>query len=294
MMRRTNSLLSSQSRSAVGIRALWFFERYAGLEGPGLTKRFFRFSILIALSILAHCSPFLEQPANEQISDFLPVALLFEEPGDCAFIRSPGANDFQVEVKPIPPAGCNQYGYFGADYQAYVSQERDRLVQVEAFLQQTAPTSCTATITAVQGYIASPATNPVLVSTANFAQLVGFQVVDGPRETSARINTVLTGAGFSSVDAQTEISLAGTPNLTDYESKLSLVESYALAQSDPPCQSAIQSALNLQIPGWVADQLVDPVYTAAGASSADPIFFLGRCVYGSANVGSTILCTSLQ
>ena len=257
-----------------------------------LASRSFFLGCWLALGNFAHCSPLLQQPANEELSDFIPVMLLFEQPGDCAFIRSPAANDFQVEIRPIPPAGCNQYGFFGADYQAYVLKERDRLVQVEAFLQEAAPTACAATISAVQGYIGSPATNPVLVSTTNFSELVGFQVVDGPRESAGRISSTLTGAGFSTADALAEINLAQSPSLTDYESQVYLVESYALA--DAACRTGIQSELNVRLPGWVGDQFADPVYTSAGASSADLNVFLSRCVYGSVNSASPSLCATLQ
>ena len=246
---------------------------------------------LIAVS----CSRF-DPAATESLEDLISLGVLIEPAGDCAFIRSPAANDFQVEMRPFPAAGCNASYFFGVDYQAYVNRERLRLIQAEAFLQQTAPSACSATIAGIQGLISSPATNPALISTTDYSQLVRFEVVDGPREGKGRSETALTSAGFSAAEATAEIQAARTPSVAEYEATLFMPLSVVLAPfyGEPGCATAIHPTMNEQIPGWMADTQVDPVYTSAGPSSADPIIYIGRCVFGSVNAGSLQLCTTLQ
>ncbi len=246
---------------------------------------------LIALS----CSRF-GSAETESLEEMLSLGVLIEPGGDCAFIRSPGANDFQVEIRPFHASGCNTTYFFGVDYQAYVNRERLRLIQAEAFLQETAPSACSATITGIQGLISSPASNPALINTTDYSQLVGFQIVDGPREGRGRAESGLTSAGFSAADATAEISLARTPSVAEYEANLYMPLAVVLAGSfgEAGCQTAIYPTLNVRIPGWMADTQVDPVYTSAGPYSADPVIYLGRCVFGSVNSGNPQFCATLQ
>tara|TARA_Y100001937_G_C7136710_1_gene340322 strand:- start:12340 stop:13200 length:861 start_codon:yes stop_codon:yes gene_type:complete len=258
------------------------------------SSRLMASAILSLLSIVS-CTRF-SGSETEDLQTLISAGLLLEPSGDCAFIYGPAANDFRVEIRPIPPAGCNQNFFFGADYQAYVAKERNRLYPVESLLQQTAPGSCTATIASVQNYIANPASNPLLISSTQLSQLVRFDIVNGVLEGTGRTVGALQSIGFSAPDASAETSVARMATLLEFEREVHIVLSVLFAQAagEPACATAIAPTLNALKPGWVGDQVADTIYGSSGPASADPVLFLTRCVYGSANSGSPDFCATLQ
>lgn len=254
-----------------------------------------RMLILMALSscCLGLCSRFGESSTSE-LDQIVPLGFLLEPSGDCAFIRSPGTDDFQVEVRPIPPTGCNEPYYFGLTYDDYVRKERQRMIDLESFLEQTAPSSCTSTITAVQGYISSPATNPALISTTNYSQRVGFQVVDGVTETKGSVVQDMEALGLTTDQAVSEMAEARTASVLEYEKNLYLIIGMLLASAEPSCDSALRGPVNELQPGWVADQRMDDLYIPGGIEDFSPVIFLSRCSYGSANIGNQDFCANLR